>query len=70
MGEKMRLKRFLKKYLYFQRNDTYCKIKNNYIRDIFTLKAVLIKAFYNKTFLVKGKREILKYFFLYYVIIL
>ena len=50
MGEKMRLKRFLKKYLYFQRNDTYCKIKNNYIRDIFTLKAVLIKAFYRNFF--------------------
>ena len=60
---------FLKKYLYFHRIDTYC-IVNYYIKYIFTLKAVLIKAFYNETFLVKGKREILKYFFLYYVIIL
>ena len=44
-------------YLYFHRNDTYCIIINNNIEDIFTLKAVLIKAF-----LVKGKSEILKYF--------
>ena len=45
------------KYLYIHRNDTYCIIINNNIEDIFTLKAVLIKAF-----LVKGKSEILKYF--------
>ena len=63
------MEKFLKKYLYFHRIDTYC-IVNYYIKYIFTLKAVLIKAFYNETFLVKGKREILKYFFLYYVIIL
>ena len=58
---------FLKKYLYFHRFDTYCII-NYDIKYIFTLKAVLIKAFL-KTFLDKGKSEILKYF-LYNVIIL
>ena len=36
---------FLKKYPYFHRNDPYCIIINNDIKDIFTLKAVLIKAF-------------------------
>ena len=36
---------FLKKDLYFHRNDTYCIIINNDIKDIFTLKRVLIKAF-------------------------
>ena len=41
---------FLKKYLYFQRNDTYCIIINNAIKDIFTLEAVLIKAFLMKLF--------------------
>ena len=51
-----------KKYLYFRRIDTYCII-NYDIKYIFTLKAVLIKAFFNETFLVKGKSEILKYFF-------
>ena len=44
---------FLKNYLYFNRIDTYCIIKY-YSKYIFTLKAVLIKAFYNETFLVKG----------------
>ena len=53
---------FLKKHLYFYRFDTYCII-NYDIKYIFTLKAVLIKAFFNETFLVKGKSEILKYFF-------
>jgi len=52
----------LKKYLYFYRIGTYC-IRNE-IKYIYTLKAVLIKAFFNGTFLVKGKSEILKYFFL------
>ena len=46
----------LKKYLYVHRNDTYCIIINNDIKDIFTLKAVLIKDF-----LVKGKSDIFKY---------
>ena len=44
---------FLRKYLYFHRNDTYvytCTIVNNDIKDIFTLKAVLIKAFLMKLF--------------------
>ena len=54
---------FLKKYLYFHRNNTYSKIINNDIKDIFTLKAVLIKVFFDETFSVKGKSEILKYFF-------
>ena len=40
------------------------------VKYIFTLKAVLIKAFLIKLFLVKDKSEILKYFFLYDVIIL
>jgi len=41
------------------------------IKYIFTLMALLInKAFFNEFFLVKGKSEILKYFFLYDVIIL
>ena len=52
---------FLNNYLYFNRIDTYCMIKY-VIKYIFTLKAVLIKAFYNETFLGKGKSEILKYF--------
>ena len=60
---------FLKKYLCFHRIDTYCII-NYDIKYIFTLKAVLIKAFFNETFLVKGKSEIIKYFFIYEVIIL
>ena len=51
------------------RIDTYCII-NYDIKYIFTLKAVLIKAFFNETFLVKGKSEIIKYFFIYEVIIL
>ena len=38
-----------KKYLYFHRIDTYCII-NYDIKYIFTLKAVLIKAFLNETF--------------------
>ena len=58
---------FLKNIFYFHRIDTYCII-NNDIKYIFRLKAVLIKAFL-KTFLDKGKSEILKYF-LYNVIIL
>ena len=33
------------------------------------LKAELINAFFNETFLVNGKSEILKYFFLYDVLI-
>ena len=38
---------------------------------IFTLMVVFIDwSFFNKTFLVKGKSEIIKYFFLSYVIIL
>ena len=43
---------FLKNYLYFNRNDTYCIIINNDIKDIFTLKTltVLIKAFLMKLF--------------------
>ena len=53
---------FLKKYLYFHRIDTY-SIINNDILYIFTLKAVSIKAFFNENFLVKGKSEILKFFF-------
>ena len=36
---------FLKKYPYFHRNETYYIIINYDIKDIFTLKAVLIKAF-------------------------
>jgi len=36
---------------------------NDYIKSIFTLKAVLINAYY-ETFLVKCKSEIFKYFFL------
>ena len=55
---------FLKKYLYIHWIDTYCII-NYDIKYIFTLKAVLIKALFNETFLEKGKSEILKYFFLY-----
>jgi len=55
---------FLKNYLYFHRIDIYC-IVNYDIKYIFTLKAVLIKALFHETFLVKGKSEILKYFFLY-----
>jgi len=51
---------FLKKYLYFHRIVTYSIIKNNDIRNIFTLKAVLIKLF-NETFLVLGISE---YFFI------
>ena len=53
---------------YFHRIDKYCII-NCDIKYIFTLKAVLIKAFFNETFLVNGKSEILKYFFLYDVLI-
>ena len=45
---------FLKTYLYFRRINTYCIIKYG-IKYIFTLKPVLIKAFFNETFLVKGK---------------
>ena len=55
---------FLKNCLYFHRIDTYCIVKYD-IKYIFTLRAVLIKAFFNETFLVKGKREILKYFFFF-----
>ena len=46
---------FLKIYLYFHRNNTYCIIINNDINDIFTLKAVLIKAFLIKLFQLKAK---------------
>ena len=53
--------KFAKKYLYFHRIDTYCII-NYDIKYIFTLKAILIKAFFIETFFVKGKSEILKYF--------
>jgi len=53
--EKYRLKLFYKISI-FHRIDTYCVI-NYDIKDIFTLKAVLIKPF---TVLVKGKNEILK----------
>ena len=53
------MKTFLKKYLYF-RNQIY-----NYNEGM-----VLIKAFFNETFLVQDKSEILKYFFRYDVIIL
>ena len=49
MGEKKRWK-------HFHGIDTYCI--NNVIKDIFTLKAVFIKAFFNEIFLVKGKSEI------------
>ena len=59
---------FLNKYLNFHRIDTCCII-NYDIKHIFTLKAVLIKGFFNENFLVKGKSKILKYF-LYDVIIL
>jgi len=60
-----------KKYLYFHRIDTYCII-NYDIKYIFTLQAVLNKAFSNETFLVKGKSQKcdFKAFFLYDVIIL
>ena len=54
---------FLKKYLYFHRSDTYCIIINNDIKDIFTMKAVFIDLIFDEVFLVKGKSEILKYFF-------
>ena len=57
---------FLKNDLYFHR----ISYINNYIKSIFTLKAVLVKVFFNETFLIKGKIEILKYFLLYDVIIL
>ena len=43
-------KTFLEKYLYFHRMDTYCKIINNDIKSIFTLKAVLIQDFLMKLF--------------------
>ena len=52
----------------FYRIDKYCVI-NYIIKYIFTLKAVLIKTIFYETFLVKVKSEILKYFFLYDVII-
>ena len=63
---KIEMETFLKKYLYFHRNNTYSIIMNNDIKDIFTLKAVLIKVFFDETFSVKGKSEILKFFFLYW----
>ena len=44
--------------------DTYCFINYDF-KYVYTMKAVLIKAFILKSFLVKGKREILKYFLLY-----
>ena len=50
-----------KTYLYFHRIDTHCII-NYDIKYKFTLKAVLIKAFLMKFFLVKGKSEILNLF--------
>jgi len=40
---------FLKNYIYFHRIDIYCII-NYDIKLIFTLKAVLIKAFLMKLF--------------------
>ena len=49
------MKTFLKKYLYFHRNETYCIIINNDIKDIFSLKAVLIKAFLTKFFKLQAK---------------
>ena len=39
---------FLKKYLYFHKNDTNCIIINNDIKDIVTLKAVLMSSFLMK----------------------
>ena len=60
---------FLKNYLYFHRIDTYCIVKYD-IKYIFTLRAVLIKAFFNETFLVKGKSEILSILFYTMYIIL
>ena len=62
---------FLKNYLYFHRIDTYCIVKYD-IKYIFTLRAlaVLIKAFFNETFLVKDNCEILSIFFYTMYIIL
>ena len=60
---------FLKNCLYFHRIDTYCIVKYD-IKYIFTLRAVLIKAFFNETFLVKGKSEILSILFYTMYIIL
>ena len=54
---------FLKKYLYLHRNDTHCIIINNDdINDIFTLKAVLIKAFLLKLFKLRVKVRFLSIF--------
>ena len=51
------MKTFLKKYLYF-----HCIIINNDIKDIFTLKAVLIKAFLLKLLYLRAKVRFLGIF--------
>ena len=58
---------FLKNDLYFHRIDTYCII-NYDIKYIFTLKAVLIKAFLVRNFFSSGQKWDFKVFFLYDVI--